>query len=237
MKKILAVLLAAGLLSGCGQQDTAASAPASSSASSSEASSAAPESSVAEGSVSQASRNGEAKKQENGLMGRVTAIDGNVITLETMRGGGKRPDGELRETARENDGEKPAGPPDASEERKPAMDKDGGSGHDKDGGSDGGRPEGTPPAGTPGGGEQSTPPTDGPGNGDAETVTVTLPEDCGILLEQQGENTAGTMADIVVGGMIRVTYGEDGETVESVFVMEDREPQPAPDSSAPEAEQ
>lgn len=224
MKKILAVLLAAGLLSGCGQQDTAASAPAASSASSSEASSAAPESSVAEGSVSQASRNGEAKKQENGLMGRVTAIDGNVITLETMRGGGKRPDGELRETARENDGEKPAGPPDASEERKPAMDKDGGPGYDKDGGSDGGRPEGTPPI-------------DGPGNGDAETVTVTLPEDCGILLEQQGENTAGTMADIVVGGMIRVTYGEDGETVESVFVMEDREPQPAPDSSAPEAEQ
>lgn len=224
MKKILAVLLAAGLLSGCGQQDTAASAPAASSASSSETSSAAPESSVAEGSVSQASRNGEAKKQENGLMGRVTAIDGNVITLETMRGGGKRPDGELRETARENDGEKPAGPPDASEERKPAMDKEGGSGHDKDGGPDGGRPEGTPP-------------TVGPGNGDAETVTVTLPEDCGILLEQQGENTAGTMADIVVGGMIRVTYGEDGETVESVFVMEDREPQPAPDSSAPEAEQ
>lgn len=228
MKKILAVLLAAGLLSGCGQQDTAASAPASSSASSSEASSAAPESSVAEGSVSQASRNGEAKKQENGLMGRVTAIDGNVITLETMRGGGKRPDGELRETARENDGEKPAGPPDASEERKPAMDKDGGPGYDKDGGPDGGRPEGTPPI-------------DGPGNGDAETVTVTLPEDCGILLEQQGENTAGTMADIVVGGIIRITYAGDGETVESVTVMEDRAseeaPQPAADSSAPEAEQ
>lgn len=224
MKKILAVLLAAGLLGGCGQQDTAASAPAASGASSSEASSAAPESSVAEGNVSQASRNGDAKKHQNGLMGRVTAIDGNVITLETMRGGGKRPDGELRETARGNDGEKPADAPDTSKEPKPAMDKDGGQGRDKNGGSDGGRPQGTPP-------------TDEPGNGEAETVTVTLPQDCEILLEQQGETTPGTTADIVVGGIIRVTYGEDGETVESVTVMEEREPQPAPDSSVTETEQ
>lgn len=236
MKKILAILLAAGLLGGCGQQDTAAAAPAASGASSSEASSAAPESSVAEGNVSQASRNGDAKKHQNGLMGRVTAIDGNVITLETMRGGGKRPDGELRETARGNDGEKPADAPDTSKEPKPAMDKDGGSGQERKS-PDGGKPQGAPPAGTSGGGEPGTPPAEGAEAGEAETVTVTLPQDCEILLEQQGETTAGTTADIVVGGIIRVTYGEDGETVGSVTVMEEREPQGAPDSSVTETEQ
>lgn len=226
MKKILAVLLAAGLLGGCGQQSTTASTAASTSEAAGEASSTvssdAPESSVAEGTVSQASHNnGRSKQDENGLLGRVTAIDGNVITLESM-GGGRRPDGELRESVEG----KTADAPKASGAEKPPMDQDKtGAGPDK--------------GEAPKGGEQGTPPTGAPGNKEAKTVSVTLPDDCEVLLERQGENTAGTAADIVVGRMIRITYAEDGETVQTVTVMEEREPQEAPqpsqDGGTPEA--
>lgn len=238
MKKILAVLLAAGLLGGCGQQSTTASTAASTSEAAGEASSTAssdaPESSVAEGTVSQASHNGKSKPGENGLLGRVTAIDGNVITLESM-GGGKRPDGELRESV----GGKPAGAPEASGAEKPPIDQDKtGAGPDKGEAPKGGE-QGTTPERKPEDGKQGTPPTGAPGNKEAETVSVTLPDDCEVLLERQGENTAGTAADIVVGGMIRITYAEDGETVQTVTVMEEREPQEAPqlsqDGGTPEA--
>lgn len=230
IKRFLAAALAAGLMGGCGQSQTqAAAAPKSAAESSSVVEEVKPETpSVAEGSVSQGSTppggGKEDFKAEAGVMGRVTAIDGSTLTLEVMRGGGRRMD---KEGVSRPDGEKPddASKPEEMPERGEAPGEGGPGGNGGPGGPGGEKPDGMPEGGPKDGGMP---------DGAGETLTVTLPDSCEILVEQEGQTSADTVSDIAVGSMVRIAYGDDKETVVSVTVLSAmEEPQPPADAAPP----
>lgn len=121
------------------------------------------------------------------LMGQVTAIDGNSVTLvgSTMKGG-NRGNGNFK-----SDGTQPSGDP-------------------------GNAKGGTPPSVDPSATGMPDGQRDFAANGEESTVVI---EDESIISIQNGnETTSGTLADIQVGTMLRITYDKN-KNIESIIVM------------------
>lgn len=188
---IAAVILCTLLtgLAGCGQQSTTTADTAQSTSSSST----------------------QADSTAKTVMGRITAVSGSTITLETMGGGMHGgPDGQ-----------------------------GGGKGGDApSGNTTGSAPSGNAPSGNaPSGDNQQasmsgstnqTPPQGGKADGDSddqqkggtsETTTITLVDKTEVWTESNGQQTSASASDLKVGDNVKITYATDGTTVDSIVIM------------------
>lgn len=200
MKKWLAAGMSAalvlGFLSGCGSSSAASTATASPSPSPS------PSTTEAAGPQQQ--------QDDNTVRGTVTSIDGDTITIQTMGGRmGGGPDGQMPgggdASGASQDGKAlPSGTPEtsAAPSETPADTQTDAvpSGSDA--------PDGQ---GQPSGGQQGQA---------GEEITITLSDGTAISISENGTTSGGTASDITVGCMVSVTYGDDGETVTGITVME-----------------
>ncbi len=183
-KKLFAILLAAAMLGGCAQA-------AAVDVSSSEGSAA----SIEESSQPD-QENAGGRKLADMVFGKVTGIDGNTITLLTMRGGpGQRPD---RNAGPQN---RRRSPSDASEpaDSQSSEAESSATAQIKE-----------TPNNRPGGGK---PPVRGARKefpGEEKSITVT--DGCRILIEKEGKSSEGSLSDIKADDIISVEFAEDGET-------------------------
>ncbi|MBE6904715.1 MAG: hypothetical protein E7476_00335 [Ruminococcaceae bacterium] len=190
IKKLFAILLAAAMLGGCAEAvavDT----------SSSESSSASVEESSKPG-----KENAEGRKTANMVFGKVTGIDGNTITLLTVKAGpGQRPDREAGPRNRQR------GPSDASEPVDSQSSEAEGSAADQPDEKSNGRPSrGQPPV------------RDTQKEFSGEEKTITVADGCSILIEKDGESSEGSLSDIKADDTISVEFAEDGETPVTITV-------------------
>ena len=193
MKKLLAVLLAAAMLGGCAEAVAA-------NASSSESSLA----SVAESSKPN-KNNAEDRKTAHMVFGKATGIEGNTITLLTMKGGpGHRPGRENRPH------DKRHGPWEESEPADSQRPETEGSASNQPDEKPSDRPgRGQPPAG------------DAQKELQAEEKTITVADGCSILIDKDGQTTEGTLSDIKADDMISVEFSDDGTTPIKITVRTD----------------
>lgn len=154
-------------------------------------------------------------EEDGSILGQVTAVEGNEITLAlgTMEGpggqapGGEMPDGEMPEmmTGDENgiegmeppqvgDGETPPEMPDRDWENQESGDT--GSKEAQD------RPQDKIPMGL---------------NLTGEEQTITVSDGTVYTVDERGESTEGSLADIEVDSILRVVM--DGDTVTSITIM------------------
>jgi hypothetical protein len=144
-------------------------------------------------------QSGAAAEDKDAIYGNVTAIDGNNITLELGTvNQGALPDGQ--------DGAPPSGA---------------GQGN----GQDGGQPSGMP-SDMPSGEQPSGMPSDMPSGGErpsmlsltGETKTITVSDESVIATTGSDSQKTG-LAAIQVGSTVKVVYAQDGETIQSITVM------------------
>lgn len=204
-QKWLAAGLSAGLLlsllSGCGSEASAQSTVSPS-----------PSAEATQPAVTAPGMEGErasGEKQSGAVQGIVTAIDGDTITMQIMgRGAGGR-NGGLDAGDRNGAGLVQETPQqDAASSQIPDAAADQTAGATPEGQGDQ-APEGGMPQGQPGD-SQSAPA--------GEEITITLSSDTKITVMDNGTASEGTAEDIVVGCMIQITYGEDGQTVTEITV-------------------
>lgn len=190
IKKLCALLLVGAMLGGCAE---AVAADASSSESLTE-------------SVEESSRPGKenagSRKIANMVFGKVTGIDGDTITLLTVRGGpGQRSDrGDGTQNRRR-------GPSDASEPADSQSSETEGSSTDQ---------TDEKPNGRPGRGQPPVRDTQKEFTGEEKTITVA--DGCSILIEKDGESSEGSLSDIKTDDIISVEFAEDGETPTTITV-------------------
>ncbi|HWT75393.1 MAG TPA: hypothetical protein VN258_11855 [Mobilitalea sp.] len=156
------------------------------------------------------------------VYGKVTAIDGNVVTLAlgelSQSGmGGAAPSGQPPQMPNGNStgGAAPSGTPngDMNNSAVPSQTPGDTSGAAVPSGTPGASDGGAAPSGMPGG----NPPSGGiPGSmrssftENGETLTITV-EDEGVIQVQSGSSTTqGSIADITVDAILQVQYAEDG---------------------------
>ncbi len=153
----------------------------------------------------------ESTVQDEVTLGKVTAIDGDTITValgEMNLAGdksGEAPSGDKPE------GEAPSG--DKPEGEAPSGDKPEGEAPSGDK-AEGEAPSGDKPEGEAPSGENKGTPFEESG----ETVTITLDDTITIQLQDGGSTTEGTSDDIAEGSIISIIYDADGN-VTSIEVM------------------
>lgn len=138
-------------------------------------------------------------EEDGSIVGQVTAVEGNEITLAlgTMEGpGGQAPGGEMP------DGEMPDGEmPDGEMPEKMTGDENGIEGMEPPQNGDGEAPPEMP------GGLNLT----------GEEQTITVSDETAYTVDERGESTEGSLADIEADSILRVVM--DGDTVTSITIM------------------
>lgn len=137
-------------------------------------------------------------------LGKITAIDGNSITLAISKMEKNREDNPKEDTERP----KPNGEPPA--EREPDINN----------------PQPTT--------EEMTPPAEGSAPGDifesSETFTLSIDDSIRIYIEKNKEKSEGTLEDLAVDKIVQLAYDESGTTPISITVMEEMDMPESPSS-------
>ncbi len=185
-KTTFAAILLCTLLAGCGQQ----------AAQTDSTSTTAPETTATAG-----------ESTQDTVMARITAMEGDSITFESM-GGGMRGQG-----GGNQQGEKPTG--DAPADATPT---------------DGTAPSdtGTPPN------DGDAPQGGGKGMHNSEAVTASMTADCTIMTEADDTQTTASASDLAVGDIVEITYAEDGVSIQNIVIKTDA--QQGPNGAQPTAD-
>jgi|GEM_PF-468179 len=158
---------------------------------------------TAEASQAQPQSSASAVQEDNAVYGTVTAIDGNTVTLEL---------GTLNENAQLNGQDGPGqgggqnGKPSGSAPSDMPSDM----------------PSGDMPSDMPSGEMPSDMPSDGERpsmlTSTGETITITIPDESIITVTGvEGQETG--LAAIQEGSTLKIVYAQDGETIQSVVVL------------------
>ncbi len=209
----MSAALVLGLLSGCGSSSAASTAAASPTPSASPAPSA-------------AEAAGPRRQQQDGntVRGTVTAVDGDTITIQTMGNGGMGggPGGQMP------GGGAPGAPQDGSAPSSEIPEMSAAPSASPD------AQTSATPGGSAGPGGQGQMPDAQLGQA-GEEITVTLSSGTKISISANGTTSDGTSSDLTVGCVVSVTYGDDGETVTEITVMDmsGEGPQAPPNGQTP----
>lgn len=212
IKPILAACLAIGLVTGCSSTSSETESSTTTTTNETETSSTTTQDTEEETStVSDATEQTQSTEGESTITGKVTAIDGETITVAVM--GGDR-------------GGAQGGQPDASGEQGEAPAGDDGD-VDSSEHPDANTESSDMPAETPAEGsmdaEGGNMSEQGDFQGESEEKTITVSDESVISVESDGSTTQGSLSDITVDSAITVTYitDEDGtETISQIAVSD-----------------
>lgn len=150
------------------------------------------------------------KPSDHQTIGRVTAINGNEITISQGGPGGVRHDSAGKESASTSTGEAPDSsaavqvqPPAESAQQPP----EGESGN----------------AEAPSEGETKQQPPEGM---EQKTITITISDATEITRSVNGQTEGASKSDILLHSMLRITYEEDQSTVRSIVILDENAKDP-----------
>ena len=141
------------------------------------------------------------QKDSNMVFGKVTAIDGTTITLLTVRGGpNQRPD---KDAGRQNKQRSSSDAAESADSQRSEIES-----------SPSGQQKNRPSRGNP-------PDRDDQRELKGEEKTITVADECRILIEKEGETSEGALTDIKVENIICVDFADDGTTPTTITVRTD----------------